>query len=456
MNSVGKVILVDDELLVRRAYQNDLKKNGFEVKAYESAEKALRELTPDWPGIIITDVVMPKMNGLDFLKQIKEIDEELPVILMTGRGDIPMAVQAVRRGAFEFLEKPFPTERLLDSVHQATEKRNLIMEIRKLRSQIEDQSRLESRIIGNSKPVQRLRDVIRGVAETSSDILIEGETGTGKDLVARCLHDFSPRSKRPFVAINCGALPETIIESELFGHEAGAFTGANRRRIGKFEYAHGGTVYLDEIESMPVHLQVKLLRVLQERVIERVGSNDSVPVDVRIIAATKDNLKQASDEGRFRMDLYFRLNVIQIALTPLRERSEDIHLLFHQFAMQAGARTQLEVTTPSAAYLDDLKSRRWEGNVRELKNEAERFVLEQSLGLPQIQEDRGPSLHLGNGLDESDSLKEKLVKFEKHLLEQELGRQKGNIAKTHAALGIPRQTLCSKMKKYSLKRKDFL
>ncbi len=454
MNSIGKVILVDDELLVRRAYQNDLKNNGFEVKAYESAEKALLELTPDWPGIIITDVVMPKMNGLDFLKQIKEIDEELPVILMTGRGDIPMAVQAVRRGAFEFLEKPFPTERLLDSVHQATEKRNLIMEIRKLRSQIEDQSRLESRIIGNSQPIQRLRDVIRGVAETSSDILIEGETGTGKDLVARCLHDFSPRSKRPFVAINCGALPETIIESELFGHEAGAFTGANRRRIGKFEYAHGGTVYLDEIESMPVHLQVKLLRVLQERVIERVGSNDSVPVDVRIIAATKDDLKQASDEGRFRMDLYFRLNVIQIALTPLRERSEDIHLLFHQFTMQAGERTQLEVTTPSAAYLDDLKSRRWEGNIRELKNESERFVLglsSPSLGIPK---ESILDSETKNGM--KTTLSRSVQIFEKTTIEQELNRQKGDIKNTYTALGIPRQTLYDKMSKYGLKRSQFI
>ncbi len=456
MNLAGKVILVDDEVLVRRAYQNDLKKNGFEVKAFESAEKALSEITMDWPGIIITDVVMPKMDGLDFLKRIKEIDEDLPVILMTGRGDIPMAVQAVRRGAFEFLEKPFPTEALMGAVHQAIEKRKLIMEIRTLRAMIEDQSRLETRIIGNSPPIQRLREVVRGVAETNSDILIEGETGTGKDLVARCLHDFSARSKHPFVAINCGALPETIIESELFGHEAGAFTGADRRRIGKFEFAHKGTVYLDEIESMPLHLQVKLLRVLQERVIERVGSNEAVPVDVRVIAATKDNLRQTSDEGRFRKDLYFRLNVIQIPLPPLRNRVEDIHLMFHHFAQQAGVRTQLEVTTPSVNYLEELKSRKWDGNIRELKNEAERFVLEQSLGISRLQEKQSLPLSVKNELDQSDSLKQKLVQFEKHLLVEELSRQNGHISKTHLALGIPRQTLCSKMKKFNLKRKDFL
>ncbi len=456
MNAIGKVILVDDEVLVRRAYQNDLKKNGFEVKAFESAEKALPEISNDWPGIVITDVVMPKMDGLDFLKKVKEIDEDLPVILMTGRGDIPMAVQAVRRGAFEFLEKPFPTEALMGAVHQAIEKRKLIMEIRTLRSQIEDQSRLETRLIGNSPPIQRLREVVRGVAETNSDILIEGETGTGKDLVARCLHDFSSRSKHPFVAINCGALPETIIESELFGHEAGSFTGADRRRIGKFEFAHMGTIYLDEIESMPLHLQVKLLRVLQERVVERVGSNEPIPVDVRVIAATKDNLKQASDEGRFRKDLYFRLNVIQIPLPPLRQRVDDIHLLFHHFSQQAGLRTQLEVTTPSIDYLEELKSKPWDGNIRELKNEAERFVLEQSLGLSRLQEKNNSIPSPEIELDGAGSLKEKLTQFERDLLVKELANQNGHIAKTHLALGIPRQTLCSKMKKFNLKRKDFL
>lgn len=462
MKNEGQVILVDDEQLVRKAYQNDLSKNGYEVKAFESAEKALTGITPDWPGIIVTDVVMPKMDGLAFLKRVKQIDDEMQVILMTGRGDIPMAVQAVRNGAFEFLEKPFPTEALLDAVRQALEKRRLIMEIRKLKSQLQDQSRLETRLIGTSEEAERLRGVIKGVAETNADVLLFGETGSGKDLVARCLHDFSPRNKQPFVAINCGAMPETIIESELFGHEAGAFTGANKRRIGKFEFAHGGTVYLDEIESMPLHLQVRFLRVLQERMIERVGANESIPVDVRIIAATKADLKQEADAGRFRMDLYFRLNVIQIPVPALRERREDILLLFQYFANQAGNRMQLEVAPPSHEYQYELKSRTWEGNVRELKNEAERYVLEQSMG-------RFHKLYKGAGASEageappsspepqvSGSFKDKLAQYERKLLAEELARQKGNIGKTHQALGIPRQTLCSKMKKFNLKRKDFI
>ncbi len=457
MKNPGQVILVDDEQLVRKAYQNDLSKNGYEVKAFESAEKALTGITPDWPGIIVTDVVMPKMDGLDFLKRVKEIDDEMQVILMTGRGDIPMAVQAVRNGAFEFLEKPFATEALLDAVRQALEKRRLIMEIRRLRAQIQDQSRLDTRIIGTSREAERLRGVIQGVAETNADVLLFGETGSGKDLVARCLHDFSSRSKQPFVAINCGALPETIIESELFGHEAGSFTGANKRRVGKFEFANGGTVYLDEIESMPIHLQVKLLRVLQERVIERVGANESIPVDVRIIAATKADLKQEADAGRFRMDLYFRLNVIQIPIPPLRDRPEDILLIFQNFANQAANRMQFEVPPPSMEYINELKCNKWEGNVRELKNEAERYVLEQNLGLDKLYKEPVENDRPGADKDQdAGELKEKLLQYEKKLLSEELARQKGSIGKTHEALGIPRQTLCSKMKKFNLKRKDFL
>ncbi|MFQ5482835.1 MAG: sigma-54-dependent transcriptional regulator [Nitrospinaceae bacterium] len=459
----GQVILVDDEELVRRAYQNDLRKHGYEVRAFESGEKALPFLTSDWPGILITDVIMPGMDGLTLMKKVREIDADLPVVVMTGRGDIPMAVQAVRDGAFEFLEKPFSTDSFLEIVRHSLEKRRLILEIRRLRSQIVADGGLDAKIIGLSPSIQRLREIVKGVSETNTDVLIFGETGTGKDLVARCLHENSPRAKKNFVAINCGALPETIIESELFGHEAGAFTGANQRRIGKFEFAQGGTVYLDEIESMPLHLQVRLLRVLQERVIERVGSNESVPVDLRIIAATKEDLKIASDEGRFRMDLYYRLNVVQIHLPAVRERPEDIPLLFEHFLSQAAIRTHRPAPTPARSFLDQLKNRPLQGNVRELKNEAEKFLLDKTLGLSGLKLNREPEPEeisaaaepSASGSPAEDTLKEQLLVIEKRLIEGALTRNRGNITKTHEALGIPRQTLCSKMKKFNLKRVHF-
>ncbi len=452
----GKVLLVDDEKLVRLSFQNDLRKNGYDVESFDSAEKVLPHITPDLPGVLVTDVIMPQMDGLTLLRKVKEIDPEIPVVVMTGKGDIPMAVEAVREGAYEFLEKPFQMELFMDVIRHSMEKRQLILEIRKLRSEIAEKGRPEARIIGRTPQMERIRQFVLGVAETNTDILILGETGTGKDLVARALHDFSPRRNRPYVALNCGALPETIIESELFGHEAGAFTGAQRRRIGKFEYAQGGTVFLDEIESMPLHLQVKLLRVLQERVIERVGSNEPVPVDVRIVAATKVDLKQAGDEGKFRPDLYYRLNVVQLELPPLRERVEDIPYLFQHFVLEASQRCQLPPPTPTPAYLESLKLRPWEGNVRELKNEAEKFVLDESLGLSRLNQATRADPETRAGNLPQGSLKERLAAFEIQLIEEELLRQKGSITKTHQALGIPRQTLCSKMQRYKISRKNLL
>jgi two-component system C4-dicarboxylate transport response regulator DctD len=335
MSASEKVFLVDDEKVVRLSLKRELQNKNYEVEDFGSAQDALAAISEDWPGVLVSDVIMPKMNGLTLMEKVKEVDPEIPVILITGQGNISMAVQAIQNGAYDFLEKPFATETFLDAIKRAKEKRRLVLEVRDLQSKINNQNKTKNTIIGKSPSIEHLRQIISNIADADADILINGETGTGKDLVAQNIHQASKRSKYPFTAINCGAMPENIIESELFGHEAGAFTGADRKRIGKFEHSNKGTVFLDEIESMPLHLQVKLLRVIQEKAVERVGSNELIPLDIRIIAATKSDLKVASEKNLFREDLYYRLNVVQIALAPLRDRVEDIPLLFHHLIADA-------------------------------------------------------------------------------------------------------------------------
>ncbi len=452
MKSAGNVIIVDDEKILRKAYKNELKQKGYQVEAYDSAEEAIRQINHEWHGVIVSDIVMSGMDGLALLERVKEIDPELPIILITGHGDIPMAVKAMRNGAYDFLEKPFDTSYFLDVVKRATEKRDLVMEVRKLRSQLEGPLNLENKILGKSPAIKKLRHIIESVADCEVDILINGETGTGKDLVARCLHEESHRRKSPFVSINCGGIPETIIESELFGHEAGSFTGAQHRRIGKFEYASGGTVFLDEIESMPLHLQVKLLHVLQDRVIERIGSNTPIYVDVRIIAASKTDLKEASDKNEFRKDLYYRLNVMPILIPPLRNRKEDIPIIFQHYVLQASTRSQLPPPPIDNSLMQKLMARPWEGNVRELKNEAEKYLI--GMNLPEFNMDSLPT-HSDSSEGSQITFKDQVAQFEKNLIEQELMLHKGDVKKTQESLSIPKQTLYDKMKAYGIDRKSF-
>ena len=279
-------------------------------------------------------------------------------------------------------KKPFSPDYLVEVVRRALEKRRLVIEVRDLRYRLEGRDQIEARLIGNAAPMVRVRQMIAGLADSAADVLIQGETGTGKELVARCLHEASARRKGNFVAINCGGLPETLFESEIFGHEAGAYTGAAKRRIGKIEHANGGTLFLDEIETMPLAMQIKLLRVLQERTLERLGSNTTIPIDCRVIAATKEDLLGLADQGRFRADLYYRLSVATVALPPLRERREDIPLLFQHFLLQAAARHGRPVPECDPACTHQLVGYRWPGNVRELRNVADRRVLGIESGAP--------------------------------------------------------------------------
>ncbi len=452
---VDKILIIDDEEIVRKAYRNELRGKGYDADTFDSGKKALKLLSDQWPGIVVSDIIMPEMDGITLLKKIKKMDPDLPVVLITGQGDIPMAVRAIQEGAYDFLEKPFETSRFLDVVNRAMEKRRLVMEVRNLRLNLGSKKETGAQIVGKSPAVEQLRTTIKSIADCDVDVLLIGETGTGKDLVAHNLHELSKRHQKHFVAINCGAMPENIIESELFGHEAGAFTGANKRRIGKFEHADGGTVFLDEIESMPLHLQVKLLHVLQDRAVQRVGSNDPVPVDVRVVAATKVDLKQAYEENTFRKDLYYRLNVVQIDIPPLRQRLEDIPLLFKHFMLEACGRYHLDPPVPTEAMMQDLLNREWEGNIRELKNEAEKFVLGLNFDVPAAENPSGSHASIAFPPQNGKSFKEQVATFEKALIEQELKSWKGDLKKIQANLNIPKQTLYDKIKTFGLNRKDY-
>lgn len=376
-----QVLLIDDDPHLRQALSQTLDLAGLKVASLGDAKGVADALDPDWPGVVVSDIRMPGIDGLELLRQLHARDPQLPVLLITGHGDVPLAVQAMRAGAYDFLEKPFASDDLLDSVRRALDLRRLVLENRSLRLALSDRQQLSARIIGQSAASQRLRDQVGALAATQADVLILGETGAGKEVVARALHDLSSRRDGPFVAINAGALAESVVESELFGHEQGAFTGATKRRIGKFEYANGGTLFLDEIESMSPDVQVKLLRLLQERVVERLGANQLIPLDIRIIAATKEDLRQAADQGRFRADLYYRLNVASLRIPPLRERGEDILLLFRHFAEAASARHGGQPRPLDAGQRATLLAHNWPGNVRELQNAAERFALGLDLAL---------------------------------------------------------------------------
>lgn len=440
---LNSVIVVDDEAPIRSAIEQWLTLSGFAVQVFSRAEECLARLPEHFPGVIVSDVRMPGMSGLALLAELQARDKDLPVMLLTGHGDVPMAVQAMREGAYDFLEKPFSPETLISNLRRAMEKRQLVLENRRLHEQADARTRLDATLLGVSPSLQALRRQVLDLSQLPVNVIIRGETGSGKELVARCLHDFGPRAGKPFVALNCAAIPEHLFEAELFGHESGAFTGAQGKRIGRLEYADGGTVFLDEIESMPMAQQVKLLRVLQDKRLERLGSNQSIEVDLRIIAATKPDLLEEARAGRFREDLAYRLKVAELHLPPLRERREDIPLLFSHFARAAAERMGREAPTLSAAQLSLLFSHDWPGNVRELANAAER----ETLGLNPAE----PA-----SAQPGQSLAAQQEAFEAQCLRASLSRHKGDIKAVLNELQLPRRTLNEKMQRHGLVREMFL
>ena len=445
-----RVVLVEDDEDVRLSTTQALGLAGFEVDAFPSVERARAHIAAGMPAVVVCDVRLPGTSGTDWLPEIRAIDAELPVILVTGHGHLAMAVQAMREGAYDFVEKPYTTERLIATVRHAVERRQLGLQVRTLRDALDNWQGIQAVLIGRSARMQQVRRTVMSLAQTSADVLIYGETGTGKELVARCLHDYSERRRKNYVPLNCGGLPENLVESELFGHEAGAFTSANKMRVGKFEHAHGGTLFLDEIESMPMAVQIKLLRALQERSIERIGSNKPIPFDCRVIAASKDDLKALSDQQKFRADLYYRIGVAMVELPPLRERREDIPLLFEHFTLLAATRYERPAPLPTSAQLAELMAYAWPGNVRELRNVADRFVLgllDEHLTQARPAADGAAALPRG--------LPQQVEAFERAVIVEELRRHRGDQTATAQALGIPRQTFHDKVRKLGIVPEEF-
>ena len=442
--SAPHVLLVDDDADLRASTEQALDLAGLVVEGLSGAEMALERITAGFAGIVITDIRMPDMDGLTLMTRIHEIDGEIPVILITGHGDVPLAVRAMREGAHDFIEKPFSGAQLATIAARALSYRQLVLDNRRLRAVAGQADDLEVRLVGRSNTMVALRRQVRTVGPSDADVLIIGDTGTGKEVVARALHDLSARAARPFVAITCSALPDTLIESELFGHEAGAFPGAIRARMGKFDHARGGTILLDDIGAMPLALQGKLLRVLQDRVITPLGSNVQHDLDLRFIATSRLALEPEVEAGRFRSDLLYRLNTVSLRLPPLSERVEDIPALFSRLLSEACARHRLPARNVRPEFLAELARADWPGNVRELRNMAERHAL----GLErEPQADTPPA--------DARSLSEQISAHERKLLVDALIRNKGALKPVYESMGLSRKALYDKLVKHGIDKAHF-
>jgi two-component system C4-dicarboxylate transport response regulator DctD len=442
--TTGRILLIDDEEHMRLSSAQALELAGFEVDQFGSGEAVLDLVSYGFAGMVISDIRMPGIDGMSLLGRIREIDPDIPVVLVTGHGDVQLAVRAMREGAYDFIEKPFAASHLVDVAGRALDRRRLVLENRQLRSLAGRRDEVETRLLGRTAVMVDLRYRLRAIAATDADVLIVGETGTGKEVAARALHDISPRAHKPLVAINCAALPANLIESELFGHETGAFPGAMRPRFGKFEHAQGGTILLDEVSSMPLDVQAKLLRVVQERMITRLGSNEPVALDVRFIAASKADLEAEVSAGRFRADLLYRLNVVTLRLPPLSARREDVPLLFLQLVDEAAARYRRESVEVPPHVIAAVAERDWPGNVRELRNAADRYVLGLGLQFETI----------ADGLDRNMRLAARVAEYERNIIASALLAHGGSLKPVYESLGLSRKTLYEKMQKYGLGRRD--
>lgn len=438
------VAFVEDDDALREANVQSLQLAGYDVQSFASAEAALRRLDADFPGVIVSDIRMPGMDGHQFFRRVSALDPQLPVLLITGHGDISEAVLAIRDGAYDFIAKPYSAERLIQSVARALEKRHLLLANRRLQA-LAARKEPASALLGISPAMKRLRQSIQQVAEADVDVLIEGETGVGKEVVARELHALSRRARGAFVAVNCAALPEGLMESELFGHEMGAFNGAMRKRVGRIEASDRGSLFLDEVESMPAAAQGRLLRVLEEREVAPLGTNEVRPVNLRVLTASKVDLGAAAASGAFRPDLYYRLNAVRLRIPSLRERREDIPVLFQHFLLEAARRFRREPPPLTAAVRTRLLDDDWPGNVRELSHFADRVAL----GL----EDQGADASAHQRGDES--LPEKVDAFERHIIEEALARVHGDVRGALDVLKIPRKTFYDKLRRHGVSLDDY-
>lgn len=437
----NSVTLVDDDDDFRSALAERLKLDDLEVRDFASAELALKALSADYAGVVVTDLRMPGMDGRGLLARVQAFDPDLPVVMMTGHGDIDDAVDALKNGAYDFVAKPLDFARLGETLRRALEKRGLILDNRAL-AQAFQTARPQTLLLGESPAIRRLRSIIEQVADADMDVLIEGPTGAGKEVVARALHEGGRRRVHPFVAVNCGALPEALIEVELFGSESGAFPGALRRRVGLVEQSHRGTLFLDELECLSPAAQIALLRVIEERSVHPLGAASTRPLDLRILAASKVDLAAAVAAGSFREDLFYRLNVLKLVVPRLADRREDVPLLFAHFLALAYARRGVSPRPITDSIRQRLIQDPWVGNVRELANFAEQVAL----GLSEEE----PSPESG-----ATSLVERVERFERAILQDALVRHNGAVSCICLDLKIPRKTLYDKLARHGLRTADY-
>ncbi len=441
-----KILIVDDELIMRESLAGWLVRDGHHVETVASGEKALEAIGVTRFDILLVDIKMEGMNGLEVLRRIKETDPDTAVVMITAYGSIPSAIEAMKNGAYDYLLKPFDPNELgviIEKIveHQAQARENLF-----LREEVKDRSRFES-MIGQSKPMQEIFDLIQDVAPMDSTVLITGETGTGKGLAAKAIHSNSPRSGGPFVAVNCGAVPEHLMESELFGHQKGAFTDAKETKKGRLEIAHGGTLFLDEIGEISMRMQIDLLRILEDGVFYRVGGTQPMEADFRVLAATNLNPQEEIKKGKFREDLYYRINVISFKMPALRERKEDIPLLAEHFLYRFSQETNRAIDKISRGAMDEMMLYEWPGNVRELENALERAVV-----VGKTREIVPRDLPIFRPHDLQPDIGDSLREIEKEHIAKVLDNNGWNITRSSRLLGIDRSTLYNKIRRYHIRR----
>ena len=468
---MSTILIIDDDDQLRASFEKLLKEEGYKVEAAASGETGLKRVEATPPDLVILDMRLPGINGLETFKRINALDPKLPVIIMTAFGTTETAIEATKMGAFDYILKPFDIPEMLDVIKKALDAARFMHSPVEMNAAPDNTSR--EGLVGRSKPMQDIYKAIGRVSPTNATVLIRGESGTGKELVARAIYQHSLRADKPFLVINCVAIPENLLESELFGYEKGAFTGANHRRVGKIEQANRGTVFLDEIGDMPSSIQAKILRLLQEKSIERLGGRDTIPVDVRIIAATNRDLEGALSEGRFREDLYYRLKVVTIALPPLRERDGDIPLLSEYFLARSAADFVMDNPGISKEAISALSDYSWPGNVREIKNTLQKALIF-NRGAPVGPEEiaqaiSNADLNTGKGLEFSERAIYKwaqealttkgtenlfescMDRFAAILVGEALNLTGGNRSRAAKLLGLSRPTLHAKIDKYGLK-----